>query len=304
MKKLLLVGVSLFLLDSVQSQHLSDLRRMILQSDVIIAGKTSHNMVLYNDYTKLLSFTVGKLDKVIDDAAGFQVGDTVKVLQPFRDLSVFWNQEKVYIENVEEFVEEPYTDLHFIRRDDALNFVSVGSIYSVEWHKYKNHYLPAIEKFLPITRIGDPEDRYAKTIDWYIECNGYPDDDFFAFYKEMGIITDSIYLSESQSARAREKFMHGSEKLLPFIREDFPADVYSYYLKKMREIRNKRNPEWRDWYDFTRCIENIWSPPYYSMDYYLKRQLTQDYTSEYDRNRIMDHFISKIETSIEETGSK
>ncbi|MCD8072775.1 MAG: hypothetical protein LUE10_06350 [Alistipes sp.] len=244
------------------------------------------------------------MDGVICNGAGFEAGDTVRVLQPFRDLSVFWNEERVFIEPMVDWEDEPCIDLHFIRREAGIsNYVSVGSVFSVTWGKYSNYYRPAIEDFLPIVRINDPGERYTRTIEWYIRWNDYPDEDFLAYYKEKGLISDSTILSEAQSANARLKFMQGKEGLLRFIEQDFPADVYSYYLNKMRRIRNKRNHEFRDKYDFTRCINSVMSLDYSSMDYFLKQQLTKDYTSVFDRNRIMDHFISKMEELLEEASS-
>ena len=90
---------------------------------------------------------------------------------------------------------------------------------------------------MQIGKIINLNERYTKTIDWLIENNDYPDDNFIAFYKTKGILQNELILTDEQQQKAKDNFLKGSNNLRKYIKDE--VFLKSYTLKKLKEIMNQ-----------------------------------------------------------------
>ena len=163
---------------------------------------------------------------------------------------------------------------------------------SLEWEQLQKME-QQIKSLSSIEKIKNENERYTKTLDWFIENGLMPDNDFVDYYKEKQLIKDSIIYSESQYTKVLQEFQNGKEELLPMLRSKYFNEVKAYYLQKMEDILKIDKPQWNDYYDFTNAFQSIFNDEleYDSTDYLLYSSLTSDKFDEYDKRRIMKHLI-------------
>jgi len=162
----------------------------------------------------------------------------------------------------------------------------------MKWNDLTHYYIPAINQLMQIEKISNLDERYTKTIDWFIENNDYPDDNFFAFYAEKNIPKDGIFLTEEQQLKAKDNFLKGSENLRPFIDEKTQK---IYALEKLKKIKNSSKPDsWKFYY----ILFDLYSSNDNTVDFLLGVQLTHSGLHDSYRDMTMDYFIKKLEEEI------
>lgn len=299
MKKYLLTILFIGFICAVHSQDTNDLRKLVMKSHVILAGYSNLTTNYTNDFTVELSYTITHLDTMVVNTTDYKTHEKVKVAQPFDDYPVFWSDTHIIAADLEPAIEinKRYSNLLFLRKNGK-QYESVGGIGHLEWDTLINYYLPAIQQLQTIEKIKDLHERYTKTIDWYIDHNDYPDNDFIHFYIQKGIIKDTLSLSEAQLQKSKRLFLQGNENLLPFIKGHFKTEINTYFLNRLRQICRLPHPNYSDYYDFSKIITKIYDFNYNDINYFLQHQLTSN-VDEYDKLRIMNYLINMVEQDIE-----
>ena len=271
-----------------------ELRRIVLKSDVILAsGSYSTTSNYANDYSIEQFYTMNKIDTLIKNVTQFKIADKIRIQQQFDDYSAFWSEDVISGPSLEKVmgIDIRYTNLFFFKKENK-QYKLLGIVKTIEWDNLIKRHIPAINQIMQIEKITDYNERYTKTIDWFIENNGYPDDNFFAFYAEKNIPKGGIILTEEQQQRAKNNFLKGSDELRPFMDEE---TVKIYMLGELKKIRNSADK--RYWHFYYR-LDDICKFEDKSADYILLQQLDDDCLSNQNKEMIMDYFIKKLEEEI------
>jgi len=290
---LLLLAISIlsFGQDTISAR---ELRKTVMKSDVILAsGSYSTTSNYANDYSIEQFYTMNKIDTLIKNVTQLKIADKIRIQQQIDDYSAFWSEDVISALPIEKVrgIDIRYTNLFFFKKENK-QYKLLGIVKTIEWNDLIKRHIPAINQVMQIEKITDYNERYTKTIDWFIENNGYPDNDFIAYYKQKGILQDDLILTEEQQQRAKNNFLKGSDELRPFMDEE---TVRIYILGELKKIRNSADKRyWRFYYR----LDDICKFEDKSADYILLQQLDDDCLSNQNKEMIMDYFIKKLEEEI------
>lgn len=158
-----------------------------------------------------------------------------------------------------------------------------------------------------LEKIKNLPERYTKTIDWFLDNNTLPDENFVRFYKQKGILkTDTAKLTEQQLARARGLFFNGNETFLDIIASTNQTEIKDYYLQKLRDITSQSEYEFGDCLRFERIVKmlsNNFNENYDDINRTLSDLLTKDELENYEKRPIMTHLIDLIEKGTYKIGT-
>ena len=293
--------VSLLLLVSIVSFGQDDidatmLRKAVLKSDVILVSPKHSVTISYaNDYSIEQFYVVNGIDTIIKNVTQFKVADKIKIQQHIDDYSASWGKDVISAEALvtAKEIDTRYTDLLFLKKENK-QYKLLGIVRTVKWDDFTGYYIHAINQIMEIGNIRNLNERYTKTIDWFIEHKDYPDDDFIAFYTENGILQNELILTDEQMKKVIENFMKGNSKLRPYIKDE--KILKSYTLKKLKEIMSKPEPEsWRFYYELT----DLYDFKYGTAEYIFMNQLSYGFLTIQDRKNIMNYFIKKVEQELQ-----
>ncbi|KAA5535872.1 hypothetical protein [Paenimyroides baculatum] len=288
---------SLILLPFLGNAQNTNLRKAILKSDLIVSiNDYRMDTVRINDYTSKVFIHFDKIKKGNSWIYKNNLGSVTKKLSLWKlvDGEDFYSylitDGGLCAGKVLEHG-KVYSDLFFIKKEKS-EYKIVLHFQSLEWEQLQKME-QQIKSLSSIEKIKNENERYTKTLDWFIENGLMPDNDFVDYYKEKQLIKDSIIYSESQYVKALQEFQNGKEELLPMLRSKYFNEVKTYYLQKMEDILKIDKPQWNDYYDFTNAFQSIINDEleYDSTDYLLYSSLTSDKFDEYDKRRIMKHLI-------------
>jgi hypothetical protein len=299
MKRIIILVALTFTQILTFAQGNKNLRKVILKSDLIIETD-AYNIEnsSSNDFTSKMYVQIKKIDATNSIVYKNKLPSVPKKLslRKYNDDEDFYsdflvNQEcgclgKAY---------EPgkvYSDLFFIRKEknEYQILMHFHSLTSEQVEAYKKQ----IESINIFENVKNEEERFTKTLDWFIDNGLMSDYDFLDYYKQKGITKDSIQYSEKQYQNAFQKFKTGNENLLPIVRERYFEEVKQYYIEKMEAVVQIQKPEFGNYYDFGKAFVNIIGEnglDYDSADYILYNALTSDKFDFYDKYRIMNHLI-------------
>lgn len=188
-----------------------------------------------------------------------------------------------------------YRDLFFIKKEKS-EYKIVLHFQSLEWEQLQKME-QQIKSLATIEKIKNENERYTKTLDWFIENGLIPDNDFVDYYKEKQLIKDSIIYSENQYVKALQEFQNGKEELLPMLRSKYFNEVKAYYLQKMEEIVRISERDYFNYRTFSEAVENVtnnFENDTESVDYLLNNSLTGDKFESYEKTDIMAHLIEIV----------
>ena len=271
------------------------LRKIVLKSDVILASQSYKTTANYaNDYSIEQFHTVNSTDTILKNTIQFKISNKIRIQQYVDDYSAVWSECPSicsYSYSSKE-IDTRYTNLFFLKKENK-QYKLLGIAERIKWDDFITYYTPAISQLMQIEKISNLNERYTKTIDWFIEYKDYPDENFIAFYTQKGILQDGLILTEEQRQKAKENFLEGNDKLRPFIDKETQK---AYSLEKLKDIRDLLRP---DYWDFYFELSNLYEFDYNTIDYMLKSQLTNQSIDNSDKEMIMNYFIKKIEEEIE-----
>ena len=292
---LFLGGLLPIFLSSVCAQDkfdLDDIRRAYMLSDVVIAAQYSTISNYTSDFSREVSYKVSRIDHTFINRTNFTLSDSIRV--PLISQEFPFAKDLRILSIIEP--EIAYTNFLFLKKTGS-TYKLVAETGYMEW-KYIKDLSSILEGLEPIRKTVLYDERYFKTIDWYIENDCYPNQEFFEFYKQKRVINDTIRLTGAQTARALKLYLQGYEELYDFIKDKHQDKIHRYSLNKMKEIYNMKEPGFFDFYRFSKMAERVLQSEYGSSEYILFNLLTQSNINPHQKREIMNALIEKAKKEI------
>lgn len=293
----------LFLCTVSAFAQIKNLRKAILKSDLIISTRNYNiDIVWINDFTSKVFINFDEINEGNSWIYKNNLGSIPKKLS----LKKMIDGEDFYSylitdgglcalpAKVGEYG-KTYRDLFFIKKEKN-EYKIVVHYQSIEWEQLQKME-QQIKSLASVEKTKNENERYTKTLDWFIENGLMPDDDFVDYYKEKQVIKDSIIYNESQYAKALQEFQDGKEALLPMVRKKYFKEVKAYYLQKMEEITKISEPDYYNYRTFSEAVEHVtnnFNNESESVDYLLNNALTGDKFERYEKSYIMKHLIELV----------
>lgn len=292
---------SLILLPFLGNAQNTNLRKAILKSDLIISTRNyKMDTIRVNDFTSKVFINFDEINEGNSWIYKNNLGSVPKKLS----LRKLVDGEDFYSYLITDgglcagkVLEhgKVYSDLFFIKKEKS-EYKIVVHYQSIELEQLQK-MKEQIKSLSSIEKIKNENERYTKTLDWFIENGLMPDNDFVDYYKEKQLIKDSLIYSESQYAKALQEFQNGKEELLPLLRSKYFNEVKDYYLQKMEEIVRISERDYFNYRAFSEAVENAtnnFDNDTESVDYLLNNSLTGDKFEIYEKSNIMAHLIEVV----------
>lgn len=288
-----------------------DVRKFTLKSDVILLYDQDSIASIENVITDYSTAQYGKLKAVtqtLKNSTGFNFA-TTKFRYYVEDEDYFLVAEKGDCMGI---VHPPYDGkrpkfyaMLFLQKKDR-EYQVVGTVchnYSLEnWQEL----IKQVQSVSKLEKIKNLQERYTKSIDWFLDNNTLPDDNFIQFYKQKGILkADTAQLTKQQLARARGLFFNGNETFLDLIASTNQTEIRDYYLQKLRDIVFQSEYEFGDCLRFKRVatmLTNDFNENYDDFNRVLSDLLTNDLQS-YEKRPIMNHLIDLVDKKTYKIGT-
>ncbi len=296
-KQSLYLILLLFLATSSYAQL--NLRKAILQSDLIISINNHRQDTIWDNDHTLQSYT--QMDK-IDSSNAFILRNKLKSTPQTLRLKNYLGQEDFFSNDINQpfpclipmviDISKHYQDIFFIKKEKG-QYKQVLMLSNVEDALFQS-YRKQITSSSNFENIKNENERFSKTLDWFIENDLLPDGEFIAYYKQKGITTDSILYTEKQYQTILQQFQLGHEDLLSLIKKKYPEEVKQYYTQKMKDILFIEEPDYNNYYDFDKAISALtdsFNSDTSSADYILCNALTSEKFEKYEKRDIMVHLL-------------
>lgn len=289
----------LLLVFATNSYAQLNLRKAILQSDLIISINNHRQDTIWDNDHTLQSYT--QMDK-IDSGNAFILRNKLKSTPQTLRLKNYLGQEGFFSNDINLpysclvpmviDINKHYQDIFFIKKEKG-QYRQVLMLSHVEDALFQA-YRKQITSSSNFENIKNENERFSKSLDWFIENGLLPDGEFIAYYKQKGITTDSILYTEKQYQTALQQFQLGHEDLLPLIKKKYPEEVRQYYTQKMKDILMVEEPDYNNYYDFDKAISALtdsFNSDTSSADYILCNALTSEKFDKYEKRYIMIHLL-------------
>lgn len=289
----------LLLLLATSSYAQLNLRKAILQSDLIISINNHRQDTIWDNDHTLQSYT--QMDK-IDSGNAFILRNKLKSTPQTLRIKNYLGQEGFFSNDINQpfscllpmviDISKHYQDIFFIKKEKG-QYKQVLTLSNVEDALFQA-YKKQITSSSNFENIKNENERFSKTLDWFIENGLLPDGEFIAYYKQKGITTDSILYTEKQYQTALQQFQLGHEDLLSLIKKKYPEEVKQYYTQKMKDILLIEEPDYNNYYEFDKAISALtdsFNSDTSSADYILCNALTSEKFEKYEKRDIMVHLL-------------
>ncbi len=300
MKKIYLTIFLLFTLIFTQAQTF-DIRKLTLKSDVILfcdqedVKDTSH---IINDFTSNYFYKITGIDTIVKNKTGFDIKKTeIRVATENEDFFVYqsncvpaiaysFDQGKRYYEILFlKKVGKHYQIIGLVKNNDT----------RADWGKL----ITDIKSVSALERMTNPQERYIKTIDWFIAHGINPTADFLTYYRQKSIIkTDTAELTQQQLANALANFLAEKTDLLPLIAKKYPDIIKDHYLNKLKSIYGTADEysysDCSDFQESIRILTNNFDDDYEDINY-VATDLLSNELSYYEKGNIMSALIKTVE---------
>lgn len=203
-------------------------------------------------------------------------------------------------------VKHKYYGLLFLQKHGK-NYQAIGTVQNDDPLTVWQDLIKKIQSISTLEKIKDPKERYTKSIDWFLDNNTLPDENFIKYYKQKGILkTDTAQLTEQQFARAKGLFFNGNETFLDLIASTNQTEIRDYYLQKLKDISFQSEYEYGDCVRFRRIVCMLtrdFNENYDDLNRVLSDLLTKDELENYEKRPIMNHLIDLIEKKVYKIGT-
>ncbi|WP_281322278.1 hypothetical protein [Flavobacterium aestivum] len=288
----------LFLTINSYAQNLN-FRKAILKSDLIIVSDDfAFDTIRVNDFTNTSFVKIKKVDTILKN--------NLSLLPKTITLRKYQDNEDYYsdlITNGGGCVLAPkcgnnwasYFNVFFIKKNGK-EYQSFLILQELELEAYQK-IIAEVRTISRLEYLKNDNERFHKTLDWFIENGFAPDIDFIDYYKQKGIITDTIQYSEQQYKNALQQFQKGKEELLPIVKEKYFYEIKTHYTQKMQVLIDKEKLEFKDYLEFDKSVSiltNNFNDDYESGNYILNNSLTSDKFDDYDKKNIMRYLLKIV----------
>lgn len=286
--------------------QLYDLRNTVLNSDFIIVVETEQAKIStkpINDFYYESSVTFSNIDKVIKQNGKINFLNQ-SIFYPTEGNNFFRPDVICSIAALPPFdINQKYYSIYFLKKDKQKKLYVLSSTYYLSLSD-KNDRILQIEEILKLEQYKNPQERYEKTMDYFIQNNINPDDNFLDYYQLIGILkSHHPVLTEKQLSTIKELFIQGKisqyTTFEEILLEKYPEQIKDFHLKRMINIRD--SADYTSTYEFELSYETITNTRYSQdepMIEYLKNKLYDSNVGNEERQKIMDILIENAQKII------
>jgi len=288
-----------------------DVRKLTLKSDVILLYDQDSIAYLddvINDHTTNHFYQLKAVTQTVKNTVGFKFANT-KLPYLVENEDYFNIYQKGDCLGI---VSPPYNGVKpkfygmlFLQKRDK-QFHVIGVVQNDNSLSNWEELIKQIKSVALLEKAKDPKERYTKTIDWFLDNNVLPDENFIKYYKQKGILkTDTAKLTEQQLARAKTLFFNGNEVFLNLIASTNQTEIRDYYLQVLKDISFQSEYEYGDCLRFKRIstmLTNDFNNNYDDINRVLSDLLTNELQN-YEKKPIMLHLIDLIEKKAYQIGT-
>lgn len=282
-----------------------DLRNIVLNSDFIIVVETEQKKIStkpINDFYYERSVTFSNIDKVIKQNGKINFLNQ-SIFYPIEGNDFFMPHAICGIAAPPPFdINQKYYSIYFLKKDKQKKLNVLSSTYYLSLSD-KNDRITQIEEILKLEQYKNPQERYEKTMDYFIQNNINPNDNFLAYYQSIGILkSHHPVLTEKQLSTIKERLVQGEMLKYTFeeiLSEKYPKQIKDFHLKRMINIRD--SADYTSTYEFELSYETITNTRYSQdepMIEYLKNKLYDSNVGNEERQKIMDILIENAQKII------
>lgn len=311
MKKQLPLFILTLLFYSFANAQGFDVRKLTLKSDVILLydqDSIANTNEIINDYTSVNYYQLKAITWEIKNTVNFKFTNT-KLRNLVENEDYFKIYEKgdcLGIGYATPIGPKPkYFGMLFLQRRDK-QFHVIGVVENRNPLPNWEDLIKQIKSVTSLEKIKNLQERYTKSIDWFLDNNVMPDEGFIKYYRQTGILkTDTAQLNEQQLASARALFFNGNETFLDLIASTNPTEIKAFYLQKLRDIVFQSEYEFGDCLRFSRIatmLTDEFNNNYDDLNRTLTDLLTKDELENYEKRPIMKHLIDLIEKETYKVG--
>lgn len=282
-----------------------DLRNIVLNSDFIIVVETEQEKIStkpINDFYYERSVTFSNIDKVIKQNGKINFLNQ-SIFYPIEGNDFFMPHAICGIAAPPPFdINQKYYSIYFLKKDKQKKLYVLSSTYYLSLSD-KNDRILRIEEILKLEQYKNPQERYEKTMDYFIQNNINPNDNFLAYYQSIGLLkSHHPVLTEKQLSTIKERLVQGEILKYTFeeiLSEKYPKQIKDFHLKRMINIRD--SADYTSTYEFELSYETITNTRYSQdepMIEYLKNKLYDSNVGNEERQKIMDILIENAQKII------
>ena len=310
MNKYLPLFILSFLFYSFANAQNFDVRKLTLKSDVILLydqDSIAYIDAVINDHTTQHYYQLKAVSQEVKNNASFKFNNTkLRYLVENEDyFKVYQKGDCMSIGKAFDNVKRKFYGMLFLQKNNK-QYSVIGIVQNDDPLSAWLELIKQIQSVSTLEKIKNLQERYTKSIDWFIDNNTLPDENFIKYYKQKGILkTDTAKLNEQQLARAKTLFFNGNEVFLDLIASTNPTEIRDYYLQKLKDISFQSEYEYGDCLRFKRIstmLTNDFNNNYDDINRVLSDLLTNELQN-YEKKPIMLHLIDLIEKKAYQIGT-
>ncbi|WAC42569.1 hypothetical protein [Pedobacter sp. SL55] len=310
MKKIYLTLTLILSIFTTHAQNF-DVRKLTLKSDVILLydqDSIAYIDEVINDHTTNHFYQLKAVTQTIKNSASFKFTNAKLpyLLENEDYFKIYQKEDCMGVGKVFDGVKRKFYGMLFLQKKGK-NYEAIGTVQNDDPLSVWQELIKQIQSVSTLEKIKDPKERYTKSIDWFLDNNTLPDENFIKYYKQKGILkTDTAQLTEQQLARAKGLFFNGNETFLDLIASTNQTEIRDYYLQKLKDIVFQSEYEFGDCVRFRRIVCMLtkdFNENYDDLNRVLSDLLTKDELESYEKRPIMNHLIDLIEKKTYQIGT-
>ncbi|RZL34329.1 MAG: hypothetical protein EOO96_10170 [Pedobacter sp.] len=310
MNKHLPLFILSFLFYSFANAQNFDVRKLALKSDVILLydqDSIAYIDDVINDHTTEHYYQLKAVSQEVKNNASFKFNNAkLRYLVENEDyFKVYQKGDCMSIGKAFDNVKRKFYGMLFLQKNNK-QYSVIGIVQNDDPLSAWLELIKQIQAVSTLEKIKNLQERYTKSIDWFIDNNTLPDENFIKYYKQKGILkTDTAKLNEQQLARAKTLFFNGNETFLELIASTNQTEIKDYYLQKLKDISFQSEYEFGDCLRFKRIstmLTNDFNNNYDDINRVLSDLLTNELQN-YEKKPIMLHLIDLIEKKAYQIGT-
>lgn len=257
----IIVFILFLSLDSMVSSQTVNLRKAVLKSDLIVEVTDYEYKENYlNDYTKQVSVELKKINGFLKNKGNNALSRlTAQTLTDGEDFYSRAITQRLSFElNPIYFGDNrpKYYNIFFLQKKGKTYHLFLA-LRGLEEKDY-TAYCKQIKTVPEFENISNPQNRFEKTLDWFIDNGLKPDDDFIQYWTKNGKITsDDIPYSTGQYQKLLTEFKNGNEDYYFIVKDKYKAEVKAYYLENLENIIASDAGTLTDYFRFQEIVYNL-----------------------------------------------
>lgn len=310
MNKYLPIFILSLLFSALANAQNFDVRKLTLKSDVILLY--DQDSIVYiddviNDHTTQHYYQLKSVSQEVKNNAGFKFNNIkLRYLAENEDyFKIYEKGDCMGVGKAFDNVKRRFYGMLFLQKNNK-QYNVIGIVQNDDPLSVWQDLIKQVQSVSKLEKIKNLQERYTKSIDWFLDNNTLPDENFVKYYKQKGILkTDTAKLNEQQLARARALFFNGNETFLDLIASTNQTELKDYYLQKLKDISFQSEYEYGDCLRFKRIstmLTNDFNNNYDDINRVLSDLLTNELQS-YEKKPIMLHLIDLIEKKTYQIGT-